>query len=260
MEPIKFEDNIREKLQEREVKPSKDAWNKLAKQLDSKSQKGINKSIWFAVAASFIGVIVVVSFLFEDEVIPSQNIPELVEETKVIIDEIPIENGSRVVIANEEPSNKVIQKIEPKKIKKKNKNSKRESITTNNIKKDTLKRTVLIKEDIAIAVVDKTELSIPVENSFEDNFINMKVDEVVAQVQFLKENDNSVSVDEINALLIKAQRDINSLKIVKNKKIDATALLNVVESELETSFRGKVFDALGDSFEKVRTAVVERNN
>ena len=218
MEPIKFEDNIREKLQEREVKPSKDAWNKLAKQLDSKSQKGINKSIWFAVAASFIGVIVVVSFLFEDEVIPSQNIPELVEETKVIIDEIPIENGSRVVIANEEPSNKVIQKIEPKKIKKKNKNSKRESITTNNIKKDTLKRTVLIKEDIAIAVVDKTELSIPVENSFEDNFINMKVDEVVAQVQFLKENDNSVSVDEINALLIKAQRDINSLKIVKNKK------------------------------------------
>ncbi len=61
-------------------------------------------------------------------------------------------------------------------------------------------------------------------------------------------------------MLLKAQRDINSLKIVKNKKVDATALLNVVESELETSFRDKVFDALGDSFEKVRTAVAERNN
>ncbi len=42
--------------------------------------------------------------------------------------------------------------------------------------------------------------------------------------------------------------------------MDATALLNVVEFELETSFRDKVFEALGDGFEKVITSVADRNN
>ncbi len=35
-------------------------------------------------------------------------------------------------------------------------------------------------------------------------------------------------------------------------------LLNMVEYEIETSFRDKVFEALGDSFEKVKTAVANR--
>jgi len=260
MEPIKFEDNIREKLQKREINPSKDAWAKLAKQLDSKPQKGINKPIWFAVAAGFIGIVIVASFLFKDEFISSQTLPELVEETKLIKDEIPVENHSRVVIVNEEPSKKVTPELQPKKIVENHQNSTNVRVVTSNNKTNTSKKSEPIKENVAISTIDKTEINTSVETSQEKTFINLKVEEVVAQVQSMRNNNNSVSADEINTLLLKAQRDINSLKIVKNKKVDATALLNVVESELETSFRDKVFDALGDSFEKVRTAVAERNN
>ena len=67
-------------------------------------------------------------------------------------------------------------------------------------------------------------------------------------------------LDLLNSLLLKAQDEIHSREILNTKKVDATALLNMVESELETNFRDKVFEALGDGYEKVRTAVVERNN
>jgi formate/nitrite transporter FocA (FNT family) len=81
MEPIKFEDNIREKLQEREITPSNKSWEKLTKQLKtSKTNKRSNNSYWFAIAAGFIGIVIVASFIFKDEVIPSQLTPKLVEE------------------------------------------------------------------------------------------------------------------------------------------------------------------------------------
>jgi len=112
----------------------------------------------------------------------------------------------------------------------------------------------------AISNEDITETEVIKENNSEDVFINSKVVEVVAQVQALQKSDNTVSAEEINSLLLKAQDEIHSREILNTKKVDATALLNMVESELETNFRDKVFEALGDGYEKVRTAVVERNN
>ncbi len=51
---------------------------------------------------------------------------------------------------------------------------------------------------------------------------------------------------------------IYSKNLIYNNKVDATKLLSVVEDELETNFRDRVFEALGDGYEKVRTAVVNR--
>ena len=43
-------------------------------------------------------------------------------------------------------------------------------------------------------------------------------------------------------------------------KVDANALLQSVEDDLEQSFRAKVFDAIKSGYESVKTAVAERNN
>jgi hypothetical protein len=64
----------------------------------------------------------------------------------------------------------------------------------------------------------------------------------------------------VEALLNNARREIETQRILNNPKVDATALLEDVEWELEKSFRDKVFDALGEGFQKVRTAVTERND
>ena len=61
-------------------------------------------------------------------------------------------------------------------------------------------------------------------------------------------------------MLNTARRDLQTQRILKSPKVDATALLQDVEWELEKSFRDKVFDALGEGFRKIRTAVIERND
>lgn len=89
-----------------------------------------------------------------------------------------------------------------------------------------------------------------------------KVDEVVAQIIALKKQNNTVSYDEIDALLNQAQKEIQQNKIyTKNSQtIDATALLQDVEDDLNRSFRKKVFDALKINYTNVKTAVAQRNN
>lgn len=51
MAPYKLEDNIREKLEARELKPSADAWSKLEAKLDTEQPKK-KTVLWYYVAAS----------------------------------------------------------------------------------------------------------------------------------------------------------------------------------------------------------------
>ena len=78
----------------------------------------------------------------------------------------------------------------------------------------------------------------------------------------MKTKKNEVTAQDVEALLLKAQRDITNQRILQQSTttIDSASLLNDVESELERSFRDKVFDALGEGFNIIRTAVVDRNN
>jgi len=92
MAPIKFEENIREKLQERELQPSKEAWNKLSDTLEKEPQKKKNRRLLMAVAAGFVGILLVVSFLLDsknntniDQIVVENNITPQVEE-KITID------------------------------------------------------------------------------------------------------------------------------------------------------------------------------
>ena len=39
MEPYKFEENIKEKLEKRTINPTKNSWDKLANSLDSKNER-----------------------------------------------------------------------------------------------------------------------------------------------------------------------------------------------------------------------------
>ena len=69
MAPIKFEDNIKDKLENRRLKPSLDAWDSLSKRLDNQDKKKSNRPFWWlGIAASVIGVLLVVSqFVNKDD-------------------------------------------------------------------------------------------------------------------------------------------------------------------------------------------------
>ncbi|MFT7628534.1 MAG: hypothetical protein ACI9OS_002195, partial [Ulvibacter sp.] len=90
--------------------------------------------------------------------------------------------------------------------------------------------------------------------------INKRIDELVAQRGQLQDNSTTVSLEEVNALLTNAERKIQAEKILDSKKVDPVALLGDVEIEMENTFREKVFTALGDGYNIIKTAVVDRNN
>ena len=66
MAPVKFEENIREKLEQRELKPSASAWERIEQRLDTSAKRKTKKgyAVWL-VAAGFIGILILAGkFLF----------------------------------------------------------------------------------------------------------------------------------------------------------------------------------------------------
>lgn len=258
MAPIKLENHIREQLQEREIKTSNNSWEKLQQQIDSTSKKKNNKG-WFYLAASIVGIIIISSLLLNKQQVitePSNNIVEVNDN------EDKIEFDSKVVVSGEETKiDDTSEPIHQKEIK----NPLRKEI----VKEEKLinKKEKLVMTDVTILETNSSKTNLkentlivknnkePQEVNEKEKFINSKVEEVVAQI---KKSSNSITDEEINALLNKAQKDIHSKKLIFSNKVDATKLLSVVEDELETNFRDRVFEALGDGYEKVRTAVVNR--
>jgi len=276
MAPIKFEENIREKLQERELQPSKEAWNKLSDTLEKEPQKKKNRRLLMAVAAGFVGVLLVVSFLLDSK--NNTNIDQIVVEDNITPQaEEKILNDSNIEESIVENTTGSMDEVETKR---------EENFTENeNIRKNNRTEIVVNTQNDMNTLIEKDgtyheEIQTPVEDEVihdsvafntkdektveeepvkteNDLFIDNKVKEVITAIEQIKKDKNMITADDIDALLNKAQRDISDNRILNSndRKVDATALLIDVENELERSFRDRVFEALGNGFNKIRTAV-----
>ncbi|HET8753535.1 MAG TPA: hypothetical protein VFM59_04170, partial [Salinimicrobium sp.] len=204
---------------------------------------------WMGIAATIVGGILILSLVFNQK--------EMIEPVKVV--ETPSEKLSEekiipriteeVKIASEEPKN--IEKVENPA-----KNEKNNSISE-----------AVFEEKIEVAENDKIETLLEEENNeqfstfstSEEKLMQQKVQEILAEVSSKENQNKTVSESEINDLLAKAALE---LSLEKNSSFaesyDADDLLYEVEMELEQSFRGKIFDALKEGFEKTRTAVANR--
>lgn len=265
MAPIKLEEHIREKLQERELQPSKGSWEKLAAQLDASTpvKRQSKRYLWLAVAASLVAILVVGSLLFnqngdvsgEKSLVDEEVNDNSMKDSEVMLSESTSEEDSEENKMNSETETQIgtaTLSVEPKRT------SETHRKVENQIVEDK-------KETLAVnnTIENQEEPIDPIpETPKEKTFFDTQVDKVVASVQGIQKDKGTVTPEEIDELLTKAQREIQNRRILnsENNKIDATALLEDVEWELERTFRDKVFDALGDGFQKIRTAVAERNN
>lgn len=254
MAPIKFEDNIRARLEQREIKPSAEAWKKLDASLDqeakpAKSRKGYG---WVLIAASFIGILVLAGrYVYQKNF-------GITPENQVV--ETPVE-------VKEE------QKSEPAEILQ----QKQQEIVPQE------ETTVAVQEEKQVAeppkkrvappVIKKYEKVVAVEESQEQpaderldkttqSQIDAEVNDLISKVQEQQNTGVAYSDAEIDKLLRDAQRDIISEKMFDRERntISAEALLYEVEEELDPSFRDRIFEALKDGFMKAREAIVSRNN
>jgi len=252
MAPIKFEDNLKEKLEQRKMQPSTKAWETLQERLDADNNKKNNKGLWWiGIAASFVGILIIASVFF------NKDIKQNVKPTLVDVEEVKeSQTINKTIIPN-----KVEEKIAIQ-------DSKIEKETINVKQEIPIKQKKLIKKinkDVVVQFETETpnnkkekDIKAEAKLSFED----IKLQEVVTLVNELKKNNQTVSDADIDALLVKAQKEIalNNLYNESTKTVDAEALLQDVEADLEQTFRERAFKAIESGFEYVKTEVAERNN
>ncbi|MEO8773100.1 MAG: hypothetical protein ABI263_09320 [Gelidibacter sp.] len=250
---MKWEDNIKTTLEKRTIKPSDTSWNALADRLDAAEKKRNNTPFWWmGVAATMMGILFAITVFFSDNATEVQQ--SNIVDTQEQVDE-------QTII----PMEKTQQKEQLVEMRKKLENT--DSLEKETSKKELVKQqhnvTPITQQNITIAKnqneeqLESLEL-IPQKESFEDK----KVLEIVAQINDLKSKGQTVTDADIDALMHQAQKEIayQSILIEGTRIIDATALLKDVETDLQQSFRNKIFDALKNSYETVKTAVAERNN
>ncbi len=245
MVPNKFEEYIKEKLEAREIAPSADAWHKLADQLGASQKPKSSGYLWYGVAASAIGVLLVSVLYFSSR---NQTVT-----TKVQVVDVAKEAPKKIIISEPIVAPFEVEIEESDKV---------ELIVAN--EKATVKNQPigLKKQILQIHKVETMSNEIQVAIKTSDEVIATKVLEVLAQVEALENKSEVVTDAEVDSLLRQAQQELFANRVFNkhNNTVDAMALLTEVEDELDQSFRDKIFENLKNGFIKVRTAVANRNN
>ncbi|MDT0605520.1 hypothetical protein [Croceitalea rosinachiae] len=243
----KLEEHIKRKLQGRELQPSETAWSKIESQLGDDTTKHVNKRVyWYAIAASFIGVLFlsVAYFNSGSELQPVLEVVDVkTDSIETNIDEEMPNQKTKILITKDEVAVeneiKPIEKLTPiLKLK--------EPVQQDFVLLDNKEEEVVMQEEIAIN---------------EQKLIDNKLNDVLNVVADLEQQNIEITDFEIDSLLLVAQRELLANKVFQeNGKVDAMALLAEAEDELDRTFRGQLFEKLKDGFFKVRTAVADRNN
>jgi len=253
MAPIKFEENIKDKLEKRTMEPSVNAWQHLEQQLNADAKKQNNsKYWWFGIAAGFIGLLFVVQQFRNVGATRNMVSPVVVESEK----ETKIESITNPININE--SEKKLKET----IIKKSTIQKQNSIATTNSKAESRKE----KEQAPFVIAQKEVKEAPKVL----NNVKISKDEVVASVVTIEkasENEEvqiavlKTSESEIDALLLAAKNSIqlNDNTNIKTVRVDANALLENVETEMPPSLRGQIFKVIEKNLKTATTAVATRN-
>ena len=244
MSPIKFEENIKEELEKRTISVSGDAWDKLSNRLET-SQNSKKKSFWWIgiAASAVIGLWIAV------EVVNTQNVvaPSIVIEPE-IEKEIPVINDRsspqeiEVLVVQEKVASKELQ-VEMQ-------NKKHHEISKTENHPQIVKVNTMPLRAVEISTLEE-----------------QKIQEIVAYVMESNKKNELVSDEEIEDLMLQAQNEIQLQKLLNNNatvfntnSVNADALLYEVESELDKTFRDKVFKELKIQFKSIKNAVAQRNN
>jgi predicted CopG family antitoxin len=222
MEQNKLENEFRKKLNQREITPSENSWDRLDAMLTvAEGEKPTRSYSWIYIAASIIGFAFLGTFFFTQN---NQN-------TTIESNEVVIENNKKA-----EPIQKEISIVPP--------NPKSEStVVISELKK--AKRNSQIKNQVA-------------QNSSSDNLIPIVEKKETNQeiVQVATSNTSDVNVDKMLAEVQTSSKEENSkFKI----KVNPNTLLTQVDGELELSFREKVINKVNKNYQTVKVALANRN-
>ncbi|MDD5149600.1 MAG: hypothetical protein PHC28_03855 [Flavobacterium sp.] len=232
MEPNNIENQIKEKLNLREIQPSAQAWDRLDVMLSvAETKKKKSYFNWWTIAASFVGFVAIGTFFYNQNTNGINSIPVVTIENKIQKGDLDVEN--KIILKN---------KINPEKSLNQTAKTivKVEKIDVDNKKESN--DNVISKEGLQIKN-NEEKIAIVIQP-------NDKIDQIVNQTK-----PNYIDVEDLLASVEKTP------KIEKSTvKINSMALLNEVDGELEISFREKALNTISKKYKEAKEALVNRNN
>lgn len=289
MAPIKFEEQIKNKLEERRIEPSSQAWETLANQLEQ-PEKSKSKALWkYAIAASVIGIMLV-STVFYNNSTSQKTKPIIVNTTN---NSVKQNNNNNAVVngnknqdevhatqqntqvehkikqlnkvpktLNNTSANEAIANLKTQKAEQLKNVLKPKSLNNNLNEDDTIKLTeVTNNSNVAVANNSIKNENVITEKITLKSIEEQKIEDVMQKIKTIEAKGDRITSQEVDKLLKAAENElmIERLKHSNTRTVDANSLLLEVEGDMDKTFRDRVLETLKASYDKVKTAVAERN-
>lgn len=230
MEPTKLETDFQNKLNQREINPSTNSWDRLDAMLTVAEEKKSKRSYdWLYLAASIIGFLCIGALFFSQT-------EELVDTRRndVVLDTNEIVKPSENKI-HEETNKEITSSVQSQSV--------AAVSEVKMIKSNPEKSELIIKNQVAQNPTPNTQNLTP-------NSINQKSEQLHPFKQ-----DNVKVGERITAVEIPSKNETSKSSI----KVDAQNLLSQVDGELELSFREKVINTIDKNYKTVKVALANRN-
>lgn len=237
MEPNKFEQEIKNKLEGRKIKPSTKSWDRLDAMLSVEEKPKKKSFVWFYVAASLFFIFGMTYWL------TNQNSNEVIPQNTIVTTEgeDSLELQEEKIIENKvETNGDLIEDIQ---------GNKNPVIVQNKVGKETkrqIENKQITPKNEVVALNETNEILIRENNK--PQTANRKPTYVSAK-KLLASVENNQENSSIT----------NSNKTKSTVKVDANSLLSSVESEITEEYRETTFDKLKRKFNQAKTAVANRN-
>lgn len=231
-----FDNNLKETLEAREIRPSASNWDKLAHELDQEEKKSKIPFWWLGIAAVFLGGIVIGGLVFSNSSTIPTNTPAVVEETpaeSILVE--PAAISAEPLVA---PKQKITERTK--------------LVTNTEKKKKTPEQTARnaaqgnnLAEKSIVAVLPSSKELLKEQNTKKAGLdhLEQKVAETALTV-------------ETEKLLREAQLQIEKRAFLAHPKntISAQALLQQAELELNRPKRDRLFDFVQDKIIQMASA------
>lgn len=236
-----WEKSVGDQLRERRISPRPELWERVNQELDQlPAQEEESKAFPWRWAAVFLALIGMASLYWMSQGGEGQgtSLPGIVEKDAPQEMSVPVSATPVEVTVEEQPEAAVLQEevIVPAPL-------------------DDLKR------DQGLAEIAQSE---ELQSSPFDQMIEEKTKALLAEVIALEKGGRVVSDQEVDSLLRLAQAELLAERQMKKGDslyLDPMTLLAEAEFELnnDKNFRDRLYDSLKDSFNRVSTAVAQRN-
>lgn len=226
-----FENQIKDKLENRSITPSNQVWSRLNEMLPVSEEPKRNFK-WMMLAASFIGFISIAIFfkMQPDELVDADK-PKIAIENKTTsrTENTTSKSNGLGIISDKINSEKEIVKVESKKNQKRN-------------------NEILVLENNGIKNNTMSNLDAGILNE------NQKPIVINQETQ----NSSELGTNESNSLKETSQK--NDLDAKSNQiRVNANSLLSQVENELNLTFRQKVVMKIAKNYKATKEVLVARN-